>query len=180
VKRVLLLAALVLRCDVQDVVVAQFDRDGSTIPFRPCVGNQDCDQNEFCMRSACTSETGQCAFRPLFCDSTTEPVCGCDGVTYWNECVRKLNGASASTTGSCDSTALPCSPSVACPQGAYCARLFPPGACEADGGGSCWMLPETCPDADVNVWSSCTGSTCDDTCTAIASQGAFVSVSACN
>ncbi len=180
--------ALVLMCFVactytpEDVVVAQLDGGRGGRGFRTCVGNQDCMADELCERASCTDVTGQCAPRAVICDGTSAPSCGCDGLTYWNDCLRRASGITAATSGSCDTSAITCDRSQSCPLGAFCARLYPQGACDANGNGSCWVLPAACPDAGSSpMWTGCpTTSVCTDACDAIRSEATFTAVDSCN
>jgi hypothetical protein len=44
---------------------------------------------------------GVCAARPGSCPSVYAPVCGCDRVTYPNDCVARAAGKSVARTGTC-------------------------------------------------------------------------------
>lgn len=182
-KRALLLL-LACACSPTDVVVASIEAGPDGPPFRTCVGNQDCSPNEFCERARCDDVTGGCAPRPIMCDESSSPVCGCDGTTYWNDCVRKSNAATSATQGSCDTSALTCDDATPCPSGAYCARLYPQGQCDTNGSGACWVLPLNCPEADAGdglIWMKCpaTPLDCASTCDAIRSQATYASAQSC-
>jgi hypothetical protein len=178
VNAAVLMASGVAGCAVDEVVVATaFERDaGPSSRARGCATNTDCHASELCAKSSCDQPTGACRRRPLFCDPQGSPSCGCNGVTYWNDCLREQGGVEAATMGECTDVAAPCSDPRAsdCPvPGASCARLLPAEAdCSADAAGVCWILPAICPaDLPADFWISCADSTlCVDTCTAIRSS----------
>jgi hypothetical protein len=104
---------------------------------------------------------GMCSLRPITCDDRAEAACGCDHITYWNDCLRRQSGIEAATPGDC-SVGLPCrdAPETECGSAeAYCARLFvlpPLEMCDPMLAGSCWVLPPTCPmNQPPERWVSC-------------------------
>ncbi len=54
----------------------------------------------------------------IFCDNTSDPVCGCDSKGYLNSCVAHANGVKSFTKDSCSFMAsLSCSSNEQCPPG---------------------------------------------------------------
>lgn len=64
-----------------------------------------CDQGEYCElpAGACQSADlfGTCAPQPDACTLQWDPVCGCDGQTYGNDCARASNGVQLDHEGEC-------------------------------------------------------------------------------
>jgi hypothetical protein len=44
---------------------------------------------------------GQCLTKPAHCSKIRRPVCGCDGKTYANDCLRQQAGTSLKSRGAC-------------------------------------------------------------------------------
>ena len=143
-----------------------------------CTSNASCLAEAYCAKSSCNAATGECKVRPLQCDNSTQVVCGCDGINYWNDCLRRADGiASTSANQSCENP-TPCDgpDDMPCSQpNALCSKIAPgsgPNQCMAPSIGFCWVLPQSCPtDAGPPTWQSCGPgpSRCVDTCTAILS-----------
>jgi hypothetical protein len=183
---------LVSACADEEILLARLPptKDaGIAIEPKRCVDADDCPNSAFCARIACRDEGGICTARPTLCEDEGSAVCGCDGITYWNDCLRRAAGITAQTP-------RPCMPDVAqtcggmgqhgpgpgpaserCPAGTFCARLLPPsppGApneCPPDVPGTCWAaLPPVCPvEAGPDRWSGCGAldPVCRTTCDAI-------------
>ena len=108
-----------------------------------------CDAGEFCEFPPDTCEVsdnaGVCVTIPLGCPDVWDPVCGCDGVTYGNDCERQAAGAQLAHEGECDAANV-CGTiaGIPCDEGEFC--QFPPDTCEvADNAGECVAVPLTCP-----------------------------------
>jgi hypothetical protein len=167
-RSVLLASALALgACGPRDVVVAFVPPGGEPLPVgRPCVDDAECAPVDFCERLGCGELSGRCAARATLCGEDFSPVCGCDGVTYFNDCVRRQQGATAATPGECRAGAT-CSATTPCLGGASCARLV--RSCGEDPStGRCWSVPRACP--RVGAFQACAGGACLDLCTAVRAE----------
>jgi hypothetical protein len=133
----------------------QIRRDFSATPAAPCTpgepgcwgcdDNADCGAREYCatVRGDCDGP-GLCQARPELCLQVFDPVCGCDGRTYPNECVAAGAGVSVRARGRCRPSACGMFAGATCPDGEFCE--FPPGTCgAADVGGECVAGPTPCP-----------------------------------
>jgi hypothetical protein len=151
---------------------------GMTMP-QPCESDDDC-QGWICDKPGCDAVSGFCKPWPLFCDAMPRPVCGCDGVTYWNDCIRVQSHARLAAPDQCFDTACTCEVGSDCKvPGASCGHLLPPNAMCGHAMGSCWMLPAECDAAaDPKRWHECkppdgAEPQCVDTCTAISQEHSY-------
>lgn len=197
---VTMMAAAYLGCPAVDVTVAvQSEADAgeeadvivTDTGARVCTTVNDCGAEEYCQKSTCDSPQGVCMRRPLGCSSTLQEdngqlgVCGCNGVIYWNDCLRALDGVPSSTT-ECGRVVAGCGePKQPCPVRDAVCGFFDPGGggmgC-APPRGQCWVLPFTCPGNDAGPdgpggppAASCGPDpiTCTNLCLALSSQRPF-------
>jgi len=121
-----------------------------------CWENSMCDDTEYCYFADCMMETGTCELRPEDCPDVWDPVCGCDEITYTNECFAALEGMSVDYFGECG--AAPCIDNSMCAGTEYC--YFE--ECTNDSG-FCEPRPEGCDD----IWEpvcGCDGQTYSNAC----------------
>ncbi|MCA9591499.1 MAG: hypothetical protein KC657_39660 [Myxococcales bacterium] len=176
-------AAVLLACTGEPVVLATLPDADDGPRGRPaprCVVAEDCAPGTYCDRRACGDAAGTCKPFPVSCPPDELPVCGCDGVTYYSDCLRRASGQSAATPGECGENARTCRAPADCGVGGACARLggSSPMSCGPDLVGTCWVLPPTCPPAPLgDRWKECAPPPppgpppppppCRDTCSAI-------------
>ncbi len=125
-----------------------------------CRTNDECGGDaDFCQKTLGNCDgTGACAERPAYCIPRYEPVCGCDGVTYFNECLAWSAGVNAAYAGVCQQGA--CRENGDCESlRQYCVKAM--GDC--DGTGRCEARPDACFPVEAPV-CGCDGETYTNAC----------------
>lgn len=122
-----------------------------------------CASDQFCAALGCG--VGLCKPKPAE-GAGFDPVCGCDGVTYYNATIAARRRVSVFTAGRCPAlTAVTCGDAggVECDGGLYCSyELAGADKCVVqEKAGTCWGLPANCSTANP------TASTCDPGCLSV-------------
>ena len=122
-----------------------------------CGDNSDCGPDYYCAKTVGDCDgVGVCEQRPTTCPYLWDPVCGCDGQTYANDCLAAAHGVNIEYTGQCISY---CEDNSDCGPHYYCAKAV--GDC--DGVGVCEQRPTVC----VDIWDpvcGCNGQTYANYC----------------
>lgn len=165
---------LIVGCGLVDLPIFELPDAGS------CVRNEDCAIDQLCERPSCDAQVGMCIKRQSACsEGDAHPECGCDGVVYWNPCLRRAARESASSRGFQCEVPKSCDQTHPCPGGAVCARWVFPEQCGVDLPGACYVLPDVPCERELLQFSSCADGRCFDACTAIASGQPVVRRQAC-
>lgn len=135
------------------------------IPCGPSTGT--CPSDMVC--NSCTD--GICVPRDSVQSSgALNPVCGCDGLTYWNLSVAYQLGKSVRHQVDCSTVGLAksCTPG-SCPSGAYC-NMMQPNVCVSvsNSTGTCWVLPKPCVPAPED--QACGSTNCVPRCELIKNE----------
>ncbi len=127
-----------------------------------------CDAGQYCHYDAdqtcgAADQLGECKAKPDFCAEVFSPVCGCDGVTYGNECKASAVGVSVASVGPCEAPADCEAGGGFCTGGGACPAdtVEADGTC--DGGGTCckpWVLPPAAPTCAGNCGGAAPGGAC--------------------
>ena len=145
-------------------------------------GDSTCGVGRFCSyslpaRCGLDDDPGTCQPTPDACTQQLAPVCGCDEVTYDNECVANAAGVSVWTPGACPELGDPClvlGPS--CGLGRFC--NFPISAGCGNEAGVCEVIPEACTRELVPV-CGCDRNSYDNECLARAAGVSVAGPGAC-
>jgi hypothetical protein len=145
----------------------------------PCTWGDDCGAGYYCEAPGCAA--GNCTPKPAAAglSPSPDPVCGCDGITYWSPDVAASKGESIAVPGACAMPIL-CGPGLVCPSGMRCSRVVPDAAsCSPDATGECWGTALSCSLSGPHA-RACTTGTCELQCSLIQSENPWYEDPSCN
>lgn len=124
--------------DSKDGALDAGDRDDDGTPEgEPCLTQEECVEGTVCAIPLGCEGEGVCSAPPGSCSLHIDPVCGCDGITYTNECAARSKGVNIAHRGECPMP-KPCTDSGECGASEYCASA------SCSDVGVCLALPATC------------------------------------
>jgi hypothetical protein len=137
--------------------------------------NGQCDPGYVCdIHSCAIGATGTCVPLPKCDPNFMEPVCGCNGVTFNNDCMRRAAGAALDHKGACTQPSNSCFTDGDCKAGEFCG--LKPGECLLPTfnilQGKCAPKPQACT-MQYDPVCGCDGNTHGNACSA-ASKGVNV------
>jgi hypothetical protein len=148
--------------------------------------DDSCAPGGYCNAPGCGA--GVCTPLSATEDSQEQPVCGCDGVSYWNATIAAVHGAAVRAAGACTQPhQASCGGLIyhPCPNEArqYCdhGRDDQVGCGGADMPGVCWAMPTQCPLIMFSQERQCVslGGTCLNRCEAIKDETPYFHDQSC-
>jgi hypothetical protein len=157
---------------------------------QPCSSAADCMPGTVCLMAPTVCDAGTCEQAVSCSDTSYNPQCGCNMVTYLNNCellkagvglkaptqcgvfsaIVDAGATGGGAMGQCDVRT-----NAGCTNGTICAGLYPlpRGVCSSDfAAPSCWAIPESCS-SPLRFDPCGSGESCVDSCKAITKGGLY-------
>lgn len=141
-----------------DSIIALDDpTDVASDADKVCGADKDCSEDQFCNKPSCDAKQGICSGKfASFCTMDVNPVCGCDGKTYNNECYAKNNGVNIASKGVCEEDTK-CVTNKDCDEDEFCNRPScdaKEGICAPKGGRFCTLQFDPVCGCDGKTYSN--------------------------
>jgi hypothetical protein len=145
------------------------------------IGGAPCLAGSYCASPTC--DVGTCQPKSPAVNDSYGPVCGCDGLTYWNAGYAVSAGTSVRGANPCTRVTLTTQTcelgGQACPAGTYCGVSAIVTMCSTTTAGICWVVPSPCP-IQAGGAASCGNLACASVCAAMMSGSAYYNKAGCN
>ncbi|MCA9619791.1 MAG: hypothetical protein KC731_12280 [Myxococcales bacterium] len=138
----------------------------------PCTwGGAPCNSGLYCYSTNCGAGTCTPILTIGAQQKNLAPVCGCDGVTYFNASIAQSRAMSESHLGACSSVEdVACSSQSPCAAGLFCNRGVTTASQCSMASGRCWGVPFACDTLGAAGRGCGAPMLCADICSLIQSQ----------
>ncbi len=141
----------------------------------PCTwGNAQCNGGLYCDAGGCGAGTCQSVLNTAAQQPDYDPVCGCDGIHYFNPTIAQSRGAAISHPGvcnnaeqlACDKVSAPCGAGLSCSVEVNTVGMCAPTLTA----GVCWGVPVACGAAQPMARGCLAPGACANKCALIRGQ----------
>ncbi len=150
----------------------------------PCTWDgAPCDPNLYCQAEGCGAGTCQPVIPQTAQEKQFAPICGCDGINYFNPSIAASFGMSIAHGDRCtENEQIGChKTNNPCAQGYFCNRTvasLPACMLSPIHTGECWAVPLSC-DPNGPQAKACANSLCYDLCSLIQSENPWYGPGTC-
>ncbi len=142
-----------------------------------------CDEALYCQAKGCGEGTCQPILSETGQEQGLTPVCGCDGISYFNQSIAASFGMAVAHDERCtDSEGVTChKDNSPCPAGYFCSRRVAGVAnclLSPNQDGQCWAVPKTC-DPEGPKDNACANSLCYPICELMKGENGWYHLGTC-